>query len=131
MQVTSKLRYARISPQKCRLVADVVRGRSVGNAIATLRFMPKKGAELVRKVLESAVANAEHNHGADIDELKVSRVEIDTAPMLKRFHARAKGRGARIVKRNSHITVYVADADRKSTRLNSSHSGESRMPSSA
>ena len=110
MQVTSKLRYARISPQKCRLVADVVRGQRVGNAIATLKFMPKKGAELVRKVLESAIANAEHNHNADIDELKVSRVEIDTAPMLKRFHARAKGRGARIVKRNSHITVYVADA---------------------
>ena len=72
MQVTAKLRYARISPQKCRLVADVVRGKPVGNAIATLKFMPKKGAELVRKVLESAVANAEHNHGADIDELKIA-----------------------------------------------------------
>ena len=109
MQVTAQLRYARISPQKCRLVADVVRGQNVGNAIATLRFMPKKGAALVRKVLESAVANAEHNHGADIDELKVALIHVDAAPMLKRFAARAKGRGARIIKRNSHITVAVSD----------------------
>jgi len=109
MQVTSKLRYARISPQKCRLVADVVRGQPVGNAISTLRYMPKKGAELVRKVLESAVANAEHNHGADIDDLKVALVQVDAAPVLKRFAARAKGRGARIVQRNSHISVAVSD----------------------
>jgi large subunit ribosomal protein L22 len=109
MQVTSKLRYARISPQKCRLVADVVRGKPVGNAIATLKYMPKKGAELVRKVLESAVANAEHNHGLDIDDLKVARIHVDAAPVLKRFAARAKGRGTRIVKRNSHITVGVSD----------------------
>jgi large subunit ribosomal protein L22 len=109
MQVTSKLRYARISPQKCRLVADVVRGQPVGNAISTLRYMPKKGAEMLRKVLESAVANAEHNHGADIDDLKVALVQVDAAPVLKRFAARAKGRGARIVKRNSHITVAVSD----------------------
>ena len=109
MQVTSRLRYARISPQKCRLVADVVRGKPVGNAIATLKFMPKKGARLVRKVLESAVANAEHNHGADIDELKVSLIHVDAAPVLKRFGARAKGRGTRIIKRNSHITVGVSD----------------------
>ena len=109
MQVTSKLRYARISPQKCRLVADVVRGQRVGNAIATLKFMPKKGAGLVRKLLESAVANAEHNHGVDIDDLKVSLIHIDAAPMLKRFGSRAKGRGTRIIKRNSHITVGVSD----------------------
>ena len=109
MEVTSKLRYARISPQKCRLVADVVRGKPVGQALSILKFMPKKGADLVRKALESAIANAEHNHGADIDELTVSRIEVDAAPMLKRFHARAKGRGNRIVKRNSHITVSVAD----------------------
>ena len=112
MQVTSKLRYARISPQKCRLVADVVRGQSVGNAITTLKFMPKKGAAVVRKVLESAVANAEHNHGADIDELKVSLIHVDAAPVLKRFAARAKGRGTRIIKRNSHITVGVSDGKR-------------------
>jgi large subunit ribosomal protein L22 len=109
MQVTCKLRYARISAQKCRLVADVVRGQSVGSAISTLKFMPKKGAKLVRKVIESAVANAEHNHGADIDELKVSLIHVDAAPSLKRFAARAKGRGARLIKRNSHITVGVSD----------------------
>ena len=109
MQVTAHLRYVHISPQKCRLVADLVRGQPVGNAIATLKFLPKKGAELVRKVLESAVANAEHNHGADIDELKVSLIHVDAAPVLKRFAARAKGRGTRIVKRSSHITVAVSD----------------------
>ncbi|MGA3157350.1 MAG: 50S ribosomal protein L22 [Steroidobacteraceae bacterium] len=109
MQVTATLRYARISPQKCRLVADAVRGKAVGNALATLKFMPKKGAELVLKVLESAIANAEHNNGADIDELKVSSIQVDNAPVLKRFAARAKGRGNRIVKRNSHITIHVSD----------------------
>jgi len=109
MQVTATLRHARISPQKCRLVADTVRGQQVGNALAALRFMPKKGAKLVLKVLESAIANAESNLGADIDELKVERIEIDTAPVLKRFHARAKGRGNRIVKRNSHIMIRVSD----------------------
>jgi large subunit ribosomal protein L22 len=81
----------------------------VGNALSTLKFMPKKGARLVLKVLESAIANAENNLGADIDELKVTRIEIDTAPVLKRFAARAKGRGNRIVKRNSHITLEVGD----------------------
>ncbi len=109
MQTYSKLKYAHISPQKVRLVADLVRGKRVGLALSELRFMPKKGAELVLKALESAVANAEHNHGADIDELRVSRIEIDTAPLLKRFQARAKGRGNRIVKRSSHITVHVSD----------------------
>ncbi len=109
MQVTARLRYARISSQKCRLVADTVRGKGVGNALSTLKFMPKKGARLVLKVLESAIANAENNLGADIDELKVTRIEIDTAPVLKRFAARAKGRGNRIVKRNSHITLEVGD----------------------
>ena len=109
MQTFAKFRYAHISPQKCRLIADVVRGKNVGLALSTLRFMPKKGAELVLKTLESAVANAEHNHGADIDELKISRIEIDEAPQQKRFAARAKGRGNRIIKRNSHITVSVSD----------------------
>lgn len=109
MQVSAKLRYARISPQKCRLVADLVRGRPVGGALAMLKFTPKKGAELVLKVLESAIANAEHNLGADIDQLKIARIEIDEAPVLKRFAARAKGRGNRIVKRNSHITIQVSD----------------------
>ena len=109
MQVTAKHRYARISPQKCRLVADTVRGKGVGNALSTLKFMPKKGAKLVLKVLESAIANADNNLGADIDELKVSRVLVDAAPQLKRFAARAKGRGTRIIKRNSHITIAVSD----------------------
>ncbi|MBK7252091.1 MAG: 50S ribosomal protein L22 [Gammaproteobacteria bacterium] len=109
MEVSAKLRHARISPQKCRLVADTVRGLPVGSALATLRFMPKKGAKLVHKVLKSAVDNAENNNGADVDELRVHRIHVDTAPVLKRFAARAKGRGARIVKRNSHITVVVSD----------------------
>ena len=112
MQVAAKLKYARISPQKCRLVADMVRGQPVGQALSTLRFTPKKGAALVRKVLESAIANAENNHNADIDVLKVDLIYIDEAPSLKRFHARAKGRGNRIVKRLSHIRVTVADKAR-------------------
>jgi large subunit ribosomal protein L22 len=109
MQVSAKLKYARISPQKCRLVADAVRGKTVATALQTLTLMPKKGAAIVKKVLESAVANAEHNHGADIDELKVSSIFVDEAPTFKRFRARAKGRSTRIIKRNSHITVQVAD----------------------
>src|ERR1700682_2268347 len=108
MNTVAKLRNARISPQKCRLVADVVRGKPVGQALSILKFIRKKGADLVRKVLEPAIANAEHNHGADIDELTVARIEVDAAPMLKRFQARAKGRGNRIMKRNSHITISVA-----------------------
>jgi large subunit ribosomal protein L22 len=109
MHVAARLRYARISPQKCRLVADMVRGKPVGEALQTLQFTPKKAAGIVKKVLESAIANAEHNHGADIDELKVSAIMVDEAPTYKRFRARARGRGARILKRNSHITVQVAD----------------------
>lgn len=109
MEVAAKLKYARISPQKCRLVADQVRGQGVGSALQTLAFSPKKAAHIVKKVLESAIANAEHNHGADVDELKVSTIFVDEAPSLRRFWARAKGRGARIIKRNSHITVLVSD----------------------
>jgi large subunit ribosomal protein L22 len=112
MQVTARLRHARISPQKCRLVADLVRGQPVGDALAVLTYTPKKGARIVRKVLESAIANAEHNHEADIDELRVARIEVDAAPLMKRFHARARGRGNRIVKRTSHIKVTVADGTR-------------------
>src|SRR5262245_15952732 len=113
MQVAARLRYARISPQKCRLIADMVRGKPVGAALNTLKFTPKKGAEIVYKVLFSAVSNAENNLSADIDELKVQSVMVDAAPMLKRFHARAKGRGNRIVKRNSHITVMVGDGKKE------------------
>jgi large subunit ribosomal protein L22 len=109
METSAKLSYARISPQKCRLVADQIRGLPVEKALQLLAFSPKKGAALVKKVLESAIANAEHNDGADIDELKVSRIFVDQGPTLKRMHARAKGRGNRILKRTSHITVTVAD----------------------
>jgi large subunit ribosomal protein L22 len=109
MEITAVLRYARISPQKCRLVADTVRGQPVNNALNTLKYMPKKGAKLVYKVLWSAIANAQENAGLDVDDLKVARIHIDAAPQLKRFAARAKGRGTRIIKRNSHITVAVSD----------------------
>jgi large subunit ribosomal protein L22 len=109
MRIAATLRYARISPQKCRLVADVIRGKSVDEALRVLTFSTKKGARIVKKVLESAIANAEHNHGADIDELKVSKIEVDGAPTFRRYRARAKGRGARILKRNSHITIRVGD----------------------
>ena len=109
MLVTAKHRYATISPQKCRLVADQIRGLSVERALVVLKYSPKKAAVLVGKVLESAIANAEHNEGADIDELKVSSIFVDQAPSLKRMRARAKGRGNRIIKRNSHITVIVGD----------------------
>ena len=109
MQVAATLRYARISPQKCRLVADTIRGKNVDDALKTLVFTPKKSARIVKKVLESAIANAEHNHGADIDELKVSVIEVNVAPTLRRYRARAKGRGTRIIKRNSHITIRVGN----------------------
>ena len=109
MEVAAKLKFARISPQKCRLVADQVRGMPVERALQTLGFSPKRASAVIRKVLESAIANAEHNQGADIDELKVHRIFIDEGPTLKRFQARAKGRGNRILKRTSHITVMVAD----------------------
>jgi large subunit ribosomal protein L22 len=109
METRAKLTYARISPQKCRLVADQVRGLPVEQALQLLTFSPKKGADIVKKVLESAIANAEHNDGADIDELKVSTIYVDQGPTLKRMRARAKGRGNRILKRTSHITVMVAD----------------------
>lgn len=109
MHVNAKLRHARISAQKARLVADQVRGKPVGQALQILAFSPKKAAKLVKKVLESAIANAEHNNGADIDELKVSAIMVDEGFTMKRFRARAKGRGARILKRTSHITVRVAD----------------------
>jgi large subunit ribosomal protein L22 len=109
MATVASLRYARISPQKCRLVADQIRGKPVGQALHILQYSPKKAAHLVRKVLESAIANAENNDGADIDELRVSAIMVGEAPTLARFRARAKGRGNRIIKRNSHITIQVAD----------------------
>lgn len=110
MHASAILRFVRVSPQKGRLVADQIRGLSVERALEILQFSPKKAAKPLKKVLESAIANAEHNQGADIDALKVQAVLIDAGAMLKRFHARAKGRGARILKRTSHITVIVSDA---------------------
>jgi large subunit ribosomal protein L22 len=109
MQVSAKLKHARVSPQKARLIADQIRGLPVERALNILMFSPKKSAGMMRKVLESAIANAEHNEGADIDELSVAAVCVDEGRTLKRFRARAKGRGTRILKRNSHITVTVGD----------------------
>jgi large subunit ribosomal protein L22 len=109
MQVSAIHRQAHISPQKARLVADQVRRLPVGRALQLLTFSNKKAARLIKKVLESAIANAEHNAGADIDELKVAIICIDEGPRFKRMHARAKGRGNRIVKRTSHITVTVGE----------------------
>ncbi|OFZ93085.1 MAG: 50S ribosomal protein L22 [Betaproteobacteria bacterium RIFCSPLOWO2_12_FULL_62_58] len=109
MNTKATLRGVRLSVQKGRLVADLVRGKSVENALNILQFNPKKGAAIIRKVLESAIANAEHNDGADIDELKVTRIHVEKGPVLKRFAARAKGRGARILKPTCHVYVTVGD----------------------
>jgi len=109
MQVSATLKHAHISAQKARLVADQVRGLPVEKALNVLSFSTKKAAGMVLKVLESAIANAEHNEGADIDELKVASIYVNEGRTMKRFRARAKGRGTRILKRNSHITVTVGD----------------------
>lgn len=109
MRVSAVIRGQRLSPQKGRLVADLVRGKPVEQALNILAFCPKKGAKLIKKALESAIANAEHNAGADIDELKVTSICIDKGPVLKRFRAAAKGRGVRILKPTCHITVTVGD----------------------
>ncbi len=109
MEAIAKHNYARISPQKARLVADLIRGKSVDQALEILTFSNKKAAELVKKVLESAIANAEHNEGADIDDLNVAKIFVDEGPVMKRIMPRAKGRADRILKRSSHITVVVAD----------------------
>jgi large subunit ribosomal protein L22 len=110
METKAVAKYIRISPQKARLVADVVRGQDVETAITTLRFMPKKAARILRKVLESAVANAEQTDTIDVDTLYVKEIQINGGPMLKRFRPRAMGRATRILKRTSHITVVVDEA---------------------
>jgi large subunit ribosomal protein L22 len=107
MEAVAQLKGAKVSAQKCRLVADLIRGFSVDKALNTLEFTQKKSAELIKKVLESAIANAEHNDGADIDELFVKEIYIDKGPSLKRFSARAKGRGNRIEKQTCHINIVV------------------------
>jgi large subunit ribosomal protein L22 len=109
VEVLAKHRHARISAQKVRLVVDQIRGLAVDKALDLLSFSTKKAAALVKKVLESAIANAEHNKGADVDELKVSKIFVDEGATYKRWRARAKGRGNRILKRTCHITVIVAD----------------------
>ncbi len=109
MEVSAKLSNAPLSAQKARLVANQIRGLEVEEALNVLKFSTKKAAAIIKKVLESAIANAEHNESADIDELKVSTVFVDEAPTLKRFRARAKGRANHILKRTCHITVKVAE----------------------
>ncbi len=111
MATSAVLKTIRISPQKGRLVADQIRGLAVGDALNLLAFSNKKAAQIIKKVLESAIANAEHNDGADVDELKVSTIYVDEGPILKRMRARAKGRANRILKRTSHITVEVSEAE--------------------
>jgi large subunit ribosomal protein L22 len=109
MEAVAKLKFSRISAQKARLVVDEVRGLQVEQALRILRFSPQKAAAVVRKVLESAIANAEHNEGADIDELRVSEIFVDQGPVMKRIKPRAKGRADRILKPTSHITIRVKD----------------------
>jgi large subunit ribosomal protein L22 len=109
VEVAAKLKNVRASAQKCRLIADQIRGLPVDTALDLLAFSPKKAASLVKKLVESVIANAEHNHAADIDELKISTIYVDQGASYKRMHARAKGRGNRITKQTCHITVKVSD----------------------
>ena len=112
MEVSATLRHARLSPQKTRLVADQLRGLPVERAIEILSFARPKAASTLKKVLESAIANAEHNEGADVDDLHVGTVHVDQGPTFRRYRARARGRAGRITKRTSHITVTVTDERR-------------------
>ena len=109
MEISARLSNAPLSAQKARLVGDQIRGMQVEKALNTLKFSSKKGAAIVKKVLESAIANAEHNESADIDELRVSTVYVNEGPTMKRFKARAKGRANHILKRTCHITIKVAE----------------------
>lgn len=110
METKAFAKNIRISPQKARLVADVVRGMEADKAITTLRFIPKKAAKILRKVVESAVANASQTESIDVDTLYIKKIMVDGGPMLKRFRPRAQGRATRILKRTSHITVVVDEA---------------------
>jgi large subunit ribosomal protein L22 len=112
MEVAAKLKGAQISAQKVRLIADQVRGLRVEEALGVLEFSTKKAAHIVKKLLDSAIANAENNEGADVDELKVSSIFVDEGMTMKRLRPRAKGRADRILKRSCHITIKVADSDR-------------------
>ena len=111
VETNAQLKHVKASAQKCRLVADQIRNLPVARALEILAFSSKKAAGIIKKVVESVIANAEHNHGADIDELKISSIYVDQGPMQKRMHARAKGRGSRIIKPTCHITVKVSDSE--------------------
>ena len=111
MEVAAKLKFARLSPQKCRLVCDQVRGKPIDRALDILKFSPKKSAGAILKVINSAIANAEHNNGADIDELKVKAIFADQGPTFKRMHAKAKGRGSSVLKPTCHVTVILSDGE--------------------
>jgi len=113
MQVQAHLRYASISSQKARLVADMVRGKSIDKALDVLTYTPKKAATMIQKLILSAIANAENNFGLDIDDLFVAKIQVNEGPTLKRMQARAKGRGNRILKKMSHISVELAEKERK------------------
>jgi large subunit ribosomal protein L22 len=121
METRAILWGVRLSAQKGRLVADLVRGLPVEKALNVLAFSPKKGARIIKKVLESAIANAEHNDGADIDELKVKRIYVEQGMPMKRFHARAKGRGNRVLKHSCHIFVTVGDEEKKKAEAKKSN----------
>jgi large subunit ribosomal protein L22 len=109
MEVRAVAKRVKLSPQKARLVADLVRGKGVGEALNVLGFSTQKSARVMRKVLESAIANAENNEGADVDELKVGEIYVDAGLVMKRIKPRAKGRADRITKRTSHITIKLTD----------------------
>ncbi len=109
MEVKAIARYVRISPQKVRKIVGAVKGKQVESGLNSLKFMPQKATDIVEKVLRSAIANAENNNDLDIDSLIIKNIIVDPGPTLKRFRARARGRGTRILKRSSHITVIVAD----------------------
>ena len=111
MSTSAKLTNSRLSPQKMRLVADQVRGLPVERALDVLTFSNKKAATVIKKVLESAIANAEHNDGADIDELKISEILVDAGPTMKRLRPRARGRADRIIKRTSHLKLTVSETE--------------------
>lgn len=109
MEVKAVAKHVRISPQKVRKIVGAIKGRQVENGLNALRFMPQKASGIVEKILKSAVANADHNNDLDVDSLIVKNIIVDSGPTLKRFRPRARGRGSRILKRTSHITVIVAD----------------------
>ena len=113
MTTTATLKYTHLSPQKMRLIADQVRGMSADQAVTLLSFSNKKGARIVKKVLESAIANAENNNGVDIDDLKITAIQVNQGPTMKRLRPRARGRADRLLKRTSHLTVEVSERGEK------------------